>query len=103
MKTVMYLLFSLLVISSSFFVGCKKNSNSQDNAHLKLYLTDDPGDYEAVIIDVKDVQINVTGDGDDGWQSLPGVIPGSYNLLDLVDDKDTLLADALIPSGKLHQ
>lgn len=102
MKTGMYFLLSLLILSSSFFIACKKN-NSQDNAHLKLYLTDDPGDYEAVLIDVKDVQINVTGDGDEGWQSLAGVKTGSYNLLDLVNDKDTLLADALIPSGKLHQ
>ena len=103
MKTRIILLFSLFILSSSLFIACKKSNSSQDNAHLKLYLTDAPGDYEAVIIDVKDVQINVTGDGDEGWQSLQGVIPGSYNLLDLVNDKDTLLADALIPSGKLHQ
>ena len=102
MKTRVYFLICLLILASSLFIACKKN-NSQDNAHLQLYLTDDPGDYEAVYIDVKDVQFNVTGDGDDGWQSLTGVKPGSYNLLDLVNDKDTLLADALIPSGKLHQ
>ena len=67
MKTRIILLFSLFILSSSLFIACKKSNSSQDNAHLKLYLTDAPGDYEAVIIDVKDVQINVTGDGDEGW------------------------------------
>ena len=101
MKKGIYLLIGFFFFSS-LFIACNK-SNNNENAHLQLYLTDDPGDYEAVYIDVKDVQINVTGDGDEGWQSLAGVKPGSYNLLDLVNDKDTLLADALIPSGKLHQ
>ena len=103
MKTGTCLFLALLFIGiSSVFFSCKKSDKS-GNSHLQVYLTDDPGPYEAVIIDVKDVQINVTGDGDEGWQSMAGVIPGSYNLLDLVNDKDTLLADALIPSGKLHQ
>ena len=64
---------------------------------------DAPGDYESVYIDVKDVMINVTGDTVNGWQSLPGVHAGSYDLLKLINDNDTLLADAEIPSGKIHQ
>lgn len=55
------------------------------------------------MLDVQDVQINVTGDGDEGWQSLANVKKGVYNVLDLVNDKDTLLASADIPSGRLHQ
>jgi hypothetical protein len=34
---------------------------------------------------------------------LDGVHPGVYNLLDLTDGKDTLLADAQIPSGDISQ
>ena len=102
MKTRIYLFFGTAIFISTFFFACTKNDKS-GTAHLKVYLTDDPGDYEAVYIDVKDVQINVTGDADGGWQSLAGVVPGTYNLLDLVNDKDTLLADAIIPAGKLHQ
>jgi hypothetical protein len=103
LKSFFYPSLLLIIISSSFFIiSCRKSDNKGD-AHLQVYLTDDPGNYEAVLIDVKDVQINVTGNGDAGWQSLAGVKAGVYNLLDLVNDKDTLLADALIPSGKLHQ
>ena len=83
--------------------SCKKNTTSDGKARLQVFLTDDPGDYEAVYIDVDDVQINVTGDDTNGWQSLKGVNAGVYDLLKLVNDEDTILADAEIPSGRLHQ
>jgi len=95
--------FILSIVSLPVLISCKKNGAGDGNARLKVYLTDDPGDYEAVYIDVKDVQINVTGDTDEGWQSLQGVNANAYDLLKLVNDDDTLLADANIPSGKLHQ
>ena len=95
--------FVLSLVPLSVFISCKKNGTGDGNARLQVYLTDDPGDYEAVYIDVKDVQINVTGNGDEGWQSLAGVKAASYDLLKLVNDDDTLLADGAIPSGRLHQ
>ena len=95
--------FVLSIASLLFFISCKKNGAGDGKARLQVYLTDDPGDYEAVYIDVKDVQINVTGDTDNGWQSLQGVNADVYDLLRLVNDEDTILADAEIPTGKLHQ
>lgn len=95
--------FILSLVFTSVFIACKKDSASDGTARLQVYLTDDPGDYEAVYIDVKDVQINVTGDDVNGWQSLQGVNAGTYDLLKLVNDEDTILADAEIPSGRLHQ
>jgi hypothetical protein len=98
--TPVFVLFSLLIVSCD-----SDESLIQGRAKLEVRLTDDPGDYEAVYIDVRDVQINVSGDSanDNGWQSLQGVNAGIYNLLDLVNDKDTLLALADIPSGRLQQ
>ena len=96
-------LCALLMASAFLFTSCKKNNSGDGNARLKVFLTDDPGDYEAVYIDVKDVQINVSGDTTNGWQSLSGVNAAAYDLLKLVNDDDTLLADAFIPSGRLHQ
>jgi hypothetical protein len=93
----------LSLVSLTVLNSCKKNSTNDGKARLQVYLTDAPGDYEAVYIDVKDVQINVTGDSSNGWQSLQNVKAASYDLLKLVNDDDTLLADANIPSGKLHQ
>jgi hypothetical protein len=91
-----FLLFTLGLISCS-------DKDSNEKARLEVRMTDDPAAYNAVFIDLKDVQINVTDDADKGWQSLPGVHAGIYNLLDLVNDKDTLLVNADIPTGKLHQ
>ena len=95
--------FLLSFTSILFISSCKKSSNSEGTARLQVYLTDDPGDYEAVYIDVKDVQINVSGDSTSGWRSMNGVNAGTYDLLRLVNDEDTILADAEIPSGRLHQ
>ncbi|MBO9201151.1 MULTISPECIES: DUF4382 domain-containing protein [Niastella] len=94
-------LFLGLLFTSSLS-SCSKN-DSEEKAKLQVRLTDAPAGYDAVNIDIKDVQINVTGDDDKGWQSLPGVKAGIYNILDLVNGKDTMLADADIPTGKLHQ
>src|SRR5688572_20464161 len=90
---------AFLVLSS-----CKKNESSErGQARLQVSLTDDPGNYDEVLIDVQDIQINVTGDSDGGWQSLEGVNAGTYDLLKLVNDEDTILADAVIPAGRIHQ
>lgn len=104
MRTRLFVLgFLLSVTSASIFMSCKKNNASGDgDARLKVFLTDDPGDFEAVYIDVKDVQINVSG-GTDDWQSMQGVHAAAYDLLKLVNDDDTLLAESIIPSGRLHQ
>ena len=103
MKTKLLIgVFILSAIILTSFVSCKKNNNTDGTARLQVFLTDDPGDYESVYIDVKDVQINVTG-ADNGWQSLQGVNANVYDLLRLVNDEDTILADAEIPSGRLHQ
>lgn len=88
----------------SVFVSCSKNSASdRGQAGFQVFLTDAPADYEAVYIDIQDVQVNLTGNGDNGWQSLQGVNKGVYDLLTLVDNHDTLLADATIPSGRVYQ
>jgi hypothetical protein len=100
MKTRIVVFLCLLV--SVTITSCSRNSDSSP-ARLQVRLTDDPADYDKVNIDIRDVQINQTGEDDKGWKSLAGVKPGVYNLLDLVNDKDTLLADAEIPSGRIHQ
>ena len=48
---------------------------------------------------MKDVQINLTNASGSGWQSVSTVAAGTYNLLDLVNGKDTLLADSDVPPG----
>jgi hypothetical protein len=105
MKT--YTLFAavlLTLISTVVLMSCSKNENSfSGKAKIEVYLTDNPADYDQVVIDVKDVQINLSTDSSGGWQSLSTVKGGSYDLLRLVNDKDTLLANSDIGTGTLQQ
>lgn len=105
MKT--YALFPAVLLTLIFAVlltSCSKNENSSSgNAKLQVYLTDDPANYDQVVIDVKDVQINLTNDTSGGWQSLSTVKAGSYDLLKLVNDDDTLLGSSDISTGMLQQ
>jgi hypothetical protein len=100
------ILASLLILGLStfaFYACTKEGSSGSDKARMQVYLTDDPGDYDAVYIDVQDVMINYSSDPDKGWVSLGNVARGSYDLLTLINDKDTLLADAEINTGKVEQ
>jgi hypothetical protein len=92
-------------LCATMFVSCSRNENSGSGgtAQMKVYLTDDPAAYDRVVIDVQDVQINVTNDSTGGWQSLSTVGAGAYDLLKLVNDHDTLLAQSDIPTGTIHQ
>lgn len=98
---------SLLIGSFAilFYSSCNKSESSSgaDKARLQVRLTDDPGHYDAVFIDVQDIRINYSNDTASGWQSLAGVARGTYNLLTLVNDRDTLLSDAEINTGRLQQ
>src|SRR4030095_7725332 len=99
--------FSLVILAAFFsflIISCSDKSDTPGgNAKLEVRLTDDPAAYDEVNIDIVGIEDNVTGDSANGWQTLAGVNTGVYNLLDLVNDKDTLLANADIPSGRLHQ
>jgi hypothetical protein len=101
---------SLLLLSliTLFVFACSKegkngSGGSGNKARLQVALTDDPGNYDAVFIDVQDIKINFTNDTANGWQSLSNVAVGQYDLLRLVNDDDTVLADAEIPVGRVHQ
>ena len=95
----------LIFAVTAFIISCQKgvNSNNSGAPHLRVYLTDAPASYDKVLVDVKDVQINLTNDSTSGWQSLSNVAVGTYDLLDLVNGNDTLLADSNVPVGTINQ
>lgn len=97
---------ALSAISALFLVACSRegsNSGSDNKARLQVALTDDPGDYEAVFIDVEDIKINYSDDPNNGWVSLANVHSGEYDLLKLINDDDTILADAEVGPGTISQ
>lgn len=95
-----------LLLAAGLMTGCaSEDTPPGGQSGFQVRLTDAPGDYEAVWIDVQDVLIKREADTTEegGWESLPGVQRGTYNLLELVDGRDTMLVDAVIPSGTIHQ
>lgn len=99
------LALSMLTLSISLFYSCSKNETSatKGKSHLEVYLTDDPGNYDQVVIDVRDVKINYSNDTASGWKSLSQVNAGSYDILRLVNDKDTILGKTDLDSGRIEQ
>lgn len=107
-------------------IACKKNDSVQAPAgqqNLTLYLTDGPGFFDKVLIDIRSVQVLVdTGkntrrndtsnwdrigshkgfkDSSLVWQNL-NVKAGIYDILNLRNGVDTLLAATGIPKGAIR-
>lgn len=93
MKNIFVFLFLSIV-----WVACDTDTQT---ARLEVRLTDAPGDYEEVNIDIQDVQVNGS-DGNSGWVSLD-VEKGVYDLLELTNGLDTLLGSTELPAGKISQ
>ncbi len=92
----------LFMLTSVGIVSCQKNNDTADGkARLEVRLTDAPNlNLSEVWVDVKEIKIKMSDSSD---VTLTGAHPGMYNLLDLTNGRDTLLADALIPTGRLSQ
>src|SRR6478672_13090148 len=106
MKLTTILALAFVSITSVAIYSCSKNdsaSASADKSRLQVYLTDDPGNFDEVVIDVQDIKVNYSSDSTNGWESLSSVNKGSYDILKLVNDKDTLLGDAELNPGKIEQ
>jgi Domain of unknown function (DUF4382) len=97
MKRLSILIYSLIAIS---FSSCNKNDGTTS---FIVRLTDSPGDYEAVNIDLQAVQIHTnTGAENDGWETLNSN-PGIYDLLTLTNGVESVIADDTYPAGKVSQ
>ena len=94
-------LTSLFILLISFsFINC---SSDEKTTKLQIWLTDAPGDYDEVNIDIKEVAIHSESDGEEsGWKKLE-VNSGIYNLLELTNGLDTLIAELEVPAGKISQ
>lgn len=99
-KFLLPLLFSGLV----WFSACDSSKDNNGTTRMEVRLTDSPGDFEEVNIDVRSVQIQKEeADDQTGWITLDKINPGVYNLLDFSNGRDTLLASAQLPTGKISQ
>ncbi len=94
MKRMMFAAGMILLIAG--MTACRKDA---DKCSLNVRLTDAPGPYSAVNIDIQGVE--VTGDSS-GAVNLD-ITPGIYNLLDFSNGVDTLLGTGLLEPGTVSQ
>ena len=98
----------LVIFTTLFFLGCNDNDDNDGSAgtsKVNVRLTDAPGDYDEVNVEVLDVLIKNNSDtGDGGWVSIGSATPQIYNLLDLTGGLIALLAsNVTVESGNLGQ
>ncbi|HLW31183.1 MAG TPA: DUF4382 domain-containing protein [Aequorivita sp.] len=96
-------LLKLSIIALLFigFASCSSDdSNKDENAKLSIRLTDAPGDYDAVFIDVEEVVIKYNGGQED---KVLGINGGIYDLLKLTAGVNVLLFNDEVPAGEINQ
>lgn len=94
MRKIAFTLLSLVWLSCS---------TDLERSTLEVRLTDSPGDFEEVNIDIQGVEIHRSeGKQNSGWVALD-VNEGVYNILALSNGLDTLLGSAELPSGRVSQ
>lgn len=100
MKKIKYLLLGLVF---TLFITCKK---SIFNTSVTIRLTDDPGPYTSVYVDIQKLEIHYSkndSDASKGWENIP-INSGIYDLMKLQNGIDTILASSLeIPAGHITQ
>jgi len=97
MKKALLITFAFGLIA---FIACNKG-DSKDSVTLNIRLTDGPGDYQQVNVDIQEVRIKSANDTAQ-WITL-NTNAGIYNLLDFQNGVDTLLATGMVPSDMLKE
>lgn len=77
--------------------------SDEKTARVEFWLTDAPGDYQEVNVEVEGIEIHSDEtDNGNGWKKIK-VDTRVINLLDLTNGKDTLLGSIELPAGKISQ
>ncbi|MGV3762344.1 DUF4382 domain-containing protein [Parapedobacter sp.] len=85
-----------------FFGACNETESpgGSGTAKVDLRLTDAPGPFEHVYVDIEGIEFH-TDEG--GWQTADVIVPGVYDVLELRNGVDSLIASSTLPTGRLSQ
>ncbi len=96
MKTIIGI---LCAITLGFTMNSCKKNDSKSSYPVAIRMTDAPGPYNAVFIDLQAVEI--TGSG--GSTVMLNAHPGIYNLLNFTNGLDTLIASGTLENATVQQ
>jgi len=105
MKKFTGFLVAILAVTVLFSCSNDDSDEGDGSARVKVRMTDAPGDYKSVFVNVVDVMIKSDTEisGEEDWVSLTGVQTGMYDLLTLTGGVTQLLADAEVEAGYLSE
>lgn len=90
----------LIALGLIAIIACNKDDN-RGTVTLNIRLTDGPGDYQQVNVDIQEVRVKSASDSSQ-WITL-NTNAGIYNLLDFQNGVDTLLATGTVSSDTLKE
>ncbi len=95
--------FGILLLAVIGFAACSDDNgnDTEGTARMSVKMVDDPGDYDAVYVDVQDVVVKYNGN--ESEVSIGEINTGVYNLLELTGGVSAELADAEIAAGTVSQ
>ena len=100
------LILGLPVLAVVLFYGCSKNnpaSPQSGNGEVKMYMVDSPANFDAVFINVTEVDVHsATSDSSGGW-FVVNRTPHFYDLLTLRNGISTVLGDTMLSAGHYTQ
>ena len=79
--------------------SCSSDSSSSKNYPYKVSMTDAPGPYSEVNVDIQSVEVT----GNNGQTVLLNTTAGIYNLLDFTNGVSVLLATSVLNDAKVQQ
>jgi hypothetical protein len=101
-----YRLLTLAGAALLSLAGCSKkpaDEASAGAAKLEVRLTDAPGNFRAVVLDVQQIEVHTKDENDpSGWQTL-AFTPQTVNVLDYVNGKSALLVSTDFAPGDLQE
>ena len=108
MKNLLATLFLAAIVMSC------SDDESAGNAKLQVSLVDAPAEYDAVNIDVQEVNVKFgtaedsesedeNEESNEGWENISDFSPQVINILDLVNGEEEVLVDREIPTGTLGE
>ncbi len=99
------LFLGLPVVFILLFYGCSKDNpvSPSGSGEMKMYMVDSPASFDAVLINVTEVDVHsATSDSNGGWYVLNST-PHIYDLLSLRNGISTVLGDTMLPAGQYTQ
>ncbi|NNT71410.1 DUF4382 domain-containing protein [Flavobacterium sp. IMCC34852] len=88
-----------LIATAITFNACSNDNSSSGSYAYKVRMTDDPGPFSEVNVDIQAVEVK----GSNGQTVLLNTNAGVYNLLDYANGADTLIATSTLTDSRVNQ